>query len=172
MARGLTLAASCLLLSAGAHAVAGGGAPELEPALLGPALLSAVCVAAADRRRGFAGILGVVAVSQPVLHVLLSLSHDPAAAAVALPGLGMVLAHAVAGLVVAALLAGTEAVLWGFAALSATVLLRQPRRVHAGLPAVLTAFDAPVLPTPARRPYALLLSRGLSRRGPPVVGPA
>lgn len=169
VARGLTLAGSCLLLSAAAHATAGGGAPGLEPALLGAALLSVVCVAAADRRRSFAGILGVVAVSQPVLHVLLSLSHEPAATAAVVPDRAMVLAHVVAGLAVAALLAGAEAAVWALAGLSSTLLLTLARRLHGGLPAVPRSIPARPGPAPARRPYGVLLCRGVTRRGPPVV---
>jgi hypothetical protein len=172
VARGLVLAGSCLLLSATAHATAGGGAPGLEPALMGGVLLSAACVAAADRRRSFAGILGVVAVSQPVLHVLLSLSHEPAATAAVVPDGGMVLAHLVAGLAVATLLAGAEATLWALAGLSSTLLLTLTRRLVGGLPAVLTSIPPRPRPAPARRPYGVLLCRAVTRRGPPVVGVA
>lgn len=169
VARGLTLAVSCLLLSAAAHATAGGGAPGLEPALMGAGVLSVVCVAAADRRRSFAGILGVVAVSQPVLHVLLALSHEPAATAAVVPDRGMVLAHVVAGLIVAALLAVAEAAVWAMAALSSTYLLRLPRRLVGGLPAVPTSLPARPGPAPARPPHGVLLCRSVTRRGPPVA---
>jgi hypothetical protein len=167
--RGLTLAGCCLLLATVAHVAAGGAAPGLEPALLGGVMLSLVCVAAADRRRSFAGILGVVAVSQPVLHVLLSLSHEATATATVVPDRGMVLAHVVAGLAVAALLAGAEAAVWALAVLSSALLLRIARRLAGGLPAVPPSLSARPGPFPSRRPYGVVLSRAASRRGPPVV---
>jgi hypothetical protein len=76
----------------------------------------------------------------------------------------------VAGLAVAALLAGAEAAVWALASLTSTLLLTLARRLVGGLPAVPTSIPPRPGPAPARRPYGVLLCRGATRRGPPVVG--
>lgn len=82
----------------------------------------------------------------------------------------MVLAHVVAALAVAALLAGAEAPIWALAGLSSTLLLTLARRLVGGLPAEPTSTPPRPTPAPARRPYGVVRCRAVTRRGPPVVG--
>ncbi len=112
IARGLSLATICLVMSLAAHAAAGGDVHVSPGLLLGGAALSVICVAAADTRRTFGGILSVVAVSQVALHLFAGASGHQ----VETPAYGwtpqMIVFHAVAGLVVSALLAWGERLLW------------------------------------------------------------
>ncbi|MGH8775890.1 MAG: hypothetical protein ACRDWI_12200 [Jiangellaceae bacterium] len=168
MARGLALSVACLLLPAAAHVVAGGREPALGPFMLAAALLSAACVALADRRLGVGQIAALVFLSQPLLHTLLTMSahhHPPAAVAP-----GMVVAHAAAALALTVLLASSESVLWSMAALSSTLLLRRTGDLHAW------AEDLPraVPPRPRHAPivghtYVLNVARTAPRRGPPML---
>ncbi len=111
LARGLLLAAGCLTIPSAGHALAGGELGLSGPYMLVAGLLAAMCVALADRRRNLPFIAAVVGLSQPALHVLLSLSAhgdtDPWHG-----GLPMVAAHAVAAGVVSVLLAGGEQAVW------------------------------------------------------------
>lgn len=129
------------------------------------ALLSAACVAFADRRRDAREIGVVMILSQPVIHVLLTMSGHESASVV--PATPMVLAHVVAALGLTVVLAGAEAVLWSLAALSATVLLRRVRvlaALHVG-----ETPRPPVNPQPVRRPYLSYVARTVPRRGPPAA---
>lgn len=165
--RGLVLSAACLVVPAVGHVVAGSGAPAAGPFLFAAALLSAACVALADRRLATGEVAMFLFASQPVLHVLFSLSgHGTAAVA---PGPGMVLAHALAAAALTVLLAGSESVLWAMAALSATVLLRQ---VRALLGPVARLATAPQLSRPSAdtgNVYVLHVTRTAPRRGPPAL---
>jgi hypothetical protein len=76
----------------------------------------------------------------------------------------------VAGLTVAALLAGAEAAVWALAGLSSTLLLTLARRLVGGLAAVPSSIPPRPAPAPARRPYGVVQCRAVTRRGPPVVG--
>ncbi|MGB9375315.1 MAG: hypothetical protein WCA82_14290, partial [Jiangellales bacterium] len=69
-ARAGLLALLTVLISVGGHALAGGTVTLSMPLLLGGAALGALCVAAADVRRSFVEIVGVVLLAQPVLHLL------------------------------------------------------------------------------------------------------
>jgi hypothetical protein len=164
--RGLSLAAACLALSAVAHAAAGGGLPVSGPFLFGAALVAVAAVALADRRRSAGEIFAVVLATQPVLHVLLSLSaHGPGPIA---PTASMVAAHLGAAAALAVLLAGGETLVWSFAALAATVLLRTARQLLTSSP-VAAATRCPGRPVtlPADR-QAWRAIRSAPRRGPPV----
>lgn len=173
--RGLSLAAMCLALPVAAHTAAGGGPPGSGPLLFGVALLGISCVALADRRRSAAEITAVVFATQPVLHVLLALSsHSPAALsshghASVVPSLAMVVAHLLAAAAVAALLIGGEALVWSFAALADTVLLRAARRLLSWRPAGLVyvgSLRRRQRPTRQHTWHAVWL---MPRRGPPAV---
>ena len=170
LARGLLLAAGCLMIPSAGHALVGGELGLSGPYMLVAVLLAAMCVALADRRRDLPFIAAVVGLSQPVLHVLLSLSAhgdaDPWHG-----GLPMVAAHAVAASVVSVLLAGGEQALWVLGSLrrrlDPSAWRIQPTAVRAQVEAPRVRIDA----TPVR-PYALLLVRSHARRGPPVTIPA
>jgi hypothetical protein len=166
--RGLSLAAACLALSGAAHAAAGGGLPVSGPFLFGAALVAVAAVALADRQRSAGEIFAVVLATQPVLHVLLSLSaHGPGPVA---PTASMVAAHIGAAVTLAALLAGGETLVWSFAALAATVLLRTARQLLAWSPVAAAAGCTGRLVTlPADR-QAWRAIRSAPHRGPPVPG--
>lgn len=166
LVRGAVLAMFCLLMSMGAH-VAAGGRPPLSPGLLLCAgLLAVICVAAADRRRGFAGIVAVAGVSQVVFHLLSAGGEHGGSAVVVTPGAAMVLTHVVATVVIGAALACGERLVWSLASLCGVVrallLVRccpPPGPAPAG-----AAFAAP---RPARR--WVLARSGPAWRGPPVL---
>jgi hypothetical protein len=170
--RGLALAAACVLLSGGAHAAAGGLVADPGAFLLVAALVCGGCVAWADRRREPAEILGVVLLSQPVLHTaLISGGHDGHVVQ-ALPEAPMVVAHALAAVALGLLLAGAEAVVWGSQARASV------RLVAASALAALLAVTGPEGPRRAAvHPAALVASTGVAdpagrvrRRGPPRPG--
>jgi hypothetical protein len=158
-----------------AHVAAGGGPPGSGPFLFGVALLGIGCVALADRRRSAAEITAVVFATQPLLHALLALSsHSPATLsshghASVVPSPAMVVAHVIAAAAVTALLIGGEALVWSFAALADTVLLRAARRLLSWLPA------GPVYVGSLRRrqrpirQYTCHSVRFMLRRGPPAA---
>lgn len=161
------MAAACLLVPTAAHVAAGGAAPVQAGFLVMAALLSVACVALADRRRSAGEIAALLLLTQPLLHVLLTLGgHGDMTSAV--PGPSMALAHIVSAGTLTILLAGAENVAWSLAALSATVLLTRVRRLLA----------RPPLPRPARvvvdsvadaaTPRSVELIRSTPWRGPPV----
>lgn len=164
--RGGVLAAFCLLLSLTAH-VAGGGAPHLSSGLLvAGALLSVVCVAAADRQRGPGGIAAVLAVSQVLFHLLSAGGeHGAAASGTVAPSLTMVAAHALAALVVGLLLAHGERLVWSLVALCgvlrAILLVRLTLVGPPGTPLVPAAERATV-------GQGAFPRSGPAWRGPPV----
>lgn len=163
LVRGGVLAGCCATLSLTAHA-AGGGSADLAPGVLLVALLlAAVCVAAADRRRGLGGIVAVVGVSQVVFHLLAGVGahHAPAVGG----GTAMVTAHVLVALAVSAALAGGERLLWSLFA-----LLGVRRAVRLGRP-LPPAHPRPALPVPVR-PVSLRPAfprSGAVWRGPPLL---
>lgn len=165
--RGLVLSAACLMVPAVGHVIAGGGAPAMGPFLFAAALLSAACVALADRRLATGEVAMLLFASQPVLHVLLSLSGH--GTAVIAPGPGMVLAHLLAASALTVLLAGSESVLWAMAALSATVLLRQVRALLGPIARLTTAPRLSRQSADTGTVYVLHVTRIAPRRGPPAL---
>ncbi len=170
IARGLLLAAGCLMIPSAGHALAGGDLGLSGPYLLVAGLLAAMCVALADRRRDLPFIAAVVLLSQPALHVLLSLSAhsdtDPWHG-----GLPMVAAHVAAAGVVSVLLAGGEQAVWALGSLCRRLDPKSWRIPPTAVPAQTVARRVRVSAKPVR-PYALLLVRSHARRGPPVTIPA
>jgi hypothetical protein len=115
------------------------------------------------------GIAALLFASQPVFHVLFSLSThghgiDPAAS-----GIGMVLGHAVAAGALTLLLAGGESVLWSMAALTAVLVRRQvqPAPLPVGAQQTLRPFPHP--DGDRRSRYVLSITRAAPRRGPPLL---
>lgn len=159
--RGLALALGCLGLPLAGHALVDGSLPDSPTALAVALLLTGMCVALADRRRGAAEIAVVVALSQPVLHVLFVLAGH--GGPLWRGGWAMVLAHAIAAAVVVVLLAGAERVLWALEDLGRRVL--GPYDLVGPAPLQATA-GAPRLRT--REATAVsLLHHVVVRRGPP-----
>lgn len=168
LARGLTFSAACLFVPATAHVVGGGAIPAAGPFLFAAALLSAACVAMADRRLSACVIAVLMFGSQPLFHILLSLSAQGHGSGVATAGVGMVALHAAAAAVLTVLLIGGEAVLWSMSALSSVLLLRRVRIL------LFTKVPRYVRPLPRAEHLvvsrsALSILRATPRRGPPVL---
>lgn len=169
--RGLTLATVNAALAVAAHVVGDGSAPDGALTLLLTLAVAAAGMTLADRRRGPAAMLGAVAITQLVLHLLLDglgrhHSTTGAATAAAPSGLAMTAAHAAAVVVTAALLAGAESALFTVADLLCRVIGRLPPQ-----PTPLPATPLPAQrPTSAPLPTAVLrlLRRVMPRRGPPL----
>ncbi|NEE03800.1 hypothetical protein [Phytoactinopolyspora halotolerans] len=168
VARGLVMSAACLLLPAGAHVTAGGGLPVHVEFLFAAGLLSVACVALADRRRNPGEIGAALVLSQPALHVLLTMAggdHGPTVG-----GASMLGAHVVSAVVLTVLLSGLEAVLWAMAALSSTARLHHLDRLLCQ-----PLADGPsrwtLIPSPreSRGTYAAFVGDAVPWRGPPRV---
>lgn len=171
-ARAGLLALLTVLISVGGHALAGGTVTLSMPLLLGGAALGALCVAAADVRRSFAEIVGVVLLAQPVLHLLASMGgHGHAGAGteavVAAVDPGMVLAHVGAAVAVSVLLADAERAFWTMAG------LMRPVRVPAAPPACRRPVSGLAVVNLAPTPlHSVRLVTGRFGRAPPVVAGA
>lgn len=164
--RGLVVSLACVALPTGAHVLAGGGLPGDAPFLFAAVLLAVACVALADRQRSAAEITAVVFATQPVMHVLLALSSHGAGMIVPTPA--MVVAHLLAATAVAALLTGGETLVWSFAALADTVLLRAARRLLSWIPTGEVSVAGRIELGAAHR-HAWRAVRSTPHRGPPVV---
>lgn len=167
--RGFFVAHVCLALSAAGHAAAGGPVHLTGQTVVGWLALSVVCVAAAQRRRSFAGIGTVVMLSQVALHVMMTLpsshmDHGMHGGDMALmPSPMMIGGHIVATALASALLAYGEQLIWALWS-------------WAGLPRVpstrLVPADAQlaVVPTADRAPAdGRIPAGGATRRGPPAA---
>ncbi|WP_445186552.1 hypothetical protein ACTXG6_04815 [Pseudonocardia sp. Cha107L01] len=182
VARGLSAASVCALLTYGGHRAAGGALPDLGLLIVLALLLAGFLITLADRRRGPLAILVLVGGSQLALHGLLQLlggSHEHTASAgssglpgsLAVPALMPVLmfgAHALATVITAAVLAGAEAAVFTVAHALTRVLplsLSMPRTPEPpGRPGVVTGpLDARLRGVLGRRLHL--------RRGPPLRCP-
>jgi hypothetical protein len=160
--RGVSLAVVSAALAVAAHTVAGGMLPDPGLTALLTVGVAAVGIAMADRRRGQGAILLVLGAAQLATHVLLSVAGHGMPDVV--DPLVMTVAHAVAVLVAAVLLARADGVVFGLAGLLAMLL-----------PRVLVTPPPPVGPrvsrrwvVPVDRATAVLLRLASPRRGPPV----
>jgi hypothetical protein len=166
VARGLTLSVACLVVPVFAHAMAGGDIPAVGPFLFAAGLLAAACVALADRQLSIGGIASLLFASQPVFHVLLSLSAHGHGNVTS--GIGMVAGHVVAAAALTVLLAGGESVLWSLAVLSA-VLFRRPARIPPPPSTAPRPVHLPAHDHDAGNSYVLSINRTAPRRGPPLL---
>ena len=166
--RGFFVAQVCLALSVGSHAAAGG--PVHLNARTGFAwlALSFLCVAAAQRRRRFAGIVTTVMASQVVLHLVMTPAHSQmdhsmhGAGAATAPDAAMIAGHVIAAVLASILLNYGEHLVW-----AVWCRARLPR-----VPS--TLYPAPAEDHPALVPVAVrapddgrLYDGGATRRGPP-----
>ncbi len=136
------------------HATAGGSTHLSAGSVVGGLLLAAVSIAAADAQRRFRDIVVVVGLSQVVLHLVADGSHA-GPGVVAAPGIGMIVAHAIAAVVVSAVLAHGERLIWSLFSLlrvpfahrlfrcSASVPPARPRPRFSQPPRLLPAFPRP-----------------------------
>lgn len=164
--RGGALAVCSTVLAVAAHAAVGGGVPDAGLALLVMVLLTAAGVGLARRRRSLPGILGVLTVTQVVLHFLLSIAdmHAVPERTMFSVGWGMLAAHAVAVLVTSLMLTSAEAAVFGVAAALARLV---PRLAVFFVPAE-SPGDPVIAAERVDRLVHVLLCRVCPLRGPPV----
>lgn len=181
------LGGACLLLSLTGHVLAGGPAPSV-PALLALAVpVACLCTLVTAERAGLTRIGLTLATTQVGLHEAFMLLAQPhctvtgmtghglhghgAAApltcagpmAMAGPSVAMLLAHVVAAIGSAVLLAHGERLLWSFLTWLAVTLPQPTRRP-------LTVALRRTLTSGVRRPARRLLAPGgVGRRGPPAL---
>ncbi|GAB2979991.1 hypothetical protein GCM10017788_14980 [Amycolatopsis acidiphila] len=157
--RGGLLALSSAGLAITAHALAGGGMPDTALTLLLTVLIGWMGAALAEKTKGPLGVLAVLGVAQTAMHLVLTelMGHMTS------PRPEMYLAHAVATVLTAVLLAHAESMarlavagLW----LLLPVVWR-PAPV-AGAPVLIPVTPAADTPT-----LSVLLRRVHRRRGPP-----
>lgn len=166
LTRGIALAGVCMTLSMTAHVV-GGGRWSLSPGvLLMTALLAGICVAAADRQRGFRGILTVVGLSQVVLHLLPGGAHSHVESGSAVLTVNMVAAHAVVTPVISMFLALGERLVWSLFAL---LSLRRVARLLTGLHPDVGGRSAPPAPMWAASLRPAFPRADPAWRGPPLL---
>ncbi|WP_344588408.1 MFS transporter [Actinomadura vinacea] len=175
--RAASFAGTCAGLATLGH-VAGGGSLARTATLAGFLLVLVPALALTGRERTLASILPATALSQIVLHVLLTEAGGPGSSADAItgtgemhhggvPGLGMLLMHAVSVLVTSAWLEWGEARLCALVrlllgwALRPLLFLLSARRNPAG--------HLPIAPARAneRVPALAVLRYAVVRRGPP-----
>ncbi|XVQ06288.1 MFS transporter [Spirillospora sp. CA-255316] len=178
--RAASFAATCAVLAVLGH-VAGGGSPDPVAALAGFLIVLVPALALTGRERTLASIVPATAVSQVVLHVLLTVAAGPntsvdATAAPAgdvhhggTPGVGMLLMHAVSMLVTSAWLEWGEARLcafvrqlagWAVRPLLLLLILAAGRVGAVSRPAAFARTDQ-------RARAQALLRYAVVRRGPP-----
>jgi hypothetical protein len=163
--RGAVLAVLTVLLTAVGHTAGGGAVPDLGVLVVLLPLLAGLLTTVAGRCRSTAGTVALLGAGQLALHHLMELMH-PAhhAAAPALAGWRMVAMHAVATLVLAAVLRHADRAMAGLAAALRRVVRHRlvPPPADRPLPALVVADVA----VPAR--LAMALAAAHARRGPPV----
>ncbi|MET9023628.1 hypothetical protein ABZV93_27015 [Actinopolymorpha sp. NPDC004070] len=182
--RGALLAVCCTALAVLGHVGAGGEPPPVAALVAGTVIVGAAFAVLADRRRAFGQILAAALVAQVIFHAAFSLAcahgydlttgttltPSPVAGAVAevSPGPVMVLAHLGAAVVLAALAAAGETLVWVVFHLLGLVRV----------PALTLPSPTRVGVTPARnhdelhRARELRICRAHRRRGPPAAMPA
>lgn len=157
--RGGLLALSSAGLAITAHALADGGLPDTSLTLVLTVLIGWTGAALAEKTKGPLGVLVVLAVAQVAMHLVLTelMGHMSS------PPPQMYLAHAIATVLTAGLLAHAEA-MTRVAVAALRLLLPvvwRPAPV-AGVPAT-----TPVSPAADRPVLSVLLRRVHGRRGPP-----
>ncbi|NEE03858.1 hypothetical protein [Phytoactinopolyspora halotolerans] len=163
VARGSVLAVCCLAMSLVAHAAAGGAVHVTSGTVVGGLALSGMCIAAADARRSFGGILTVVLLSQIGLHLFAGAGGHHVESSGYGWSPGMVASHAVAAVAVSVLLAHAERLVWALWSLT-----RLPRVPLLGDPA--PALNSLIIVRSYRpKPVACsaLWLGGPGTRGPP-----
>ncbi|PSL07021.1 hypothetical protein CLV30_102410 [Haloactinopolyspora alba] len=164
MLRGGFLACLCLVVSLLGHA-AGGGAVHVTAGLLaGGLVVAGSCIAVAGAQRGFVGILVATTAAQLLLHLLAGAEAHHGHAGAAPSGPGMITAHVLASLVVSAIVADGERLVWTLCALVTTRRLRALLDVTAPAPPTASA-PAAVAAVPI--PTHAFPRQGATWRGPP-----
>ncbi|MGN9842006.1 hypothetical protein ACTMTI_28150 [Nonomuraea sp. H19] len=170
LSRAVVFATACGAVSAGGHALAGGGLVPFEGYLAGLLAVLATAYLIAGRERGPAAVLAATVGAQTVLHQLFerlapAAGPDPAHAH---PAPGMALAHLTVAALTAWWLLRGERALWLLIRLYATrpPLIRLLVTAPAGFPLPSWRPVTPDVPAYAGK----TVSRAVSRRGPPAPG--
>lgn len=169
MLRGWMLGICSAALAVSAHGMAGGGVPDTALSVPLIVLVAWAGTRVAGGRRQALGLLGVLAVTQTVLHLLLSeLAHGGHEHGPPVAGVVMFAAHAVATVLTALLLARASTAL-ALVSCALDWLLRGLRALWF-LPAARSRKRITPTPAPARPGLVLevLLRRVCARRGPPA----
>jgi hypothetical protein len=162
IARGGVLAAACLLLAVAGHGGGGLHLPPLPALLVTGVLIGAVFAVLADRRRGLKQLMAASLGAQVLFHAVFALAgHDQHSLLVS--GAPALVRHAVASLLVAALAARADGLLWALVGLLRRALPPPLVVVPIGLPAAAAAPVLDLVPLSRVRSYA----RACPRRGPP-----
>ncbi|WP_051343386.1 hypothetical protein [Pseudonocardia spinosispora] len=163
MARGLTAAFVCTLLSFAGHVSADGARPNLGLLVVLGLLLAGFLTSLADRRRGPVAILALVGGSQLALHELLQVLGTGMHHSTGRP-LAMFCAHALATVITAAILTGAESAVF----VVASALVSGVALIPVGQPAAQPPRRAALPDAPVEdRPSGMLGRRFHRRRGPP-----
>jgi hypothetical protein len=155
-------------LAIAAHVEADGAVPDLGLAVLPVVLLCAVASALAARERGPLQILALVGVGQLAVHTFLTTPavhhpHRGSHLAAADHSTLMVAAHAVATVLVVAVLAGAERTVFALTAALGSILPQRLSPLPATAPLRVSALAVPASPH-----LAEMLGREVrTRRGPP-----
>ncbi|GAB3403233.1 hypothetical protein [Flindersiella endophytica] len=116
IARGGVLAAACLLLAIAGHVGGGGHLPPLPALVVTGVLIGAAFAVLADRRRGLKQLMAASLAAQVLFHAVFALAgHDQHTLLVS--GAPALVRHGVASLLVAALAARADEMLWTLAGL-------------------------------------------------------
>jgi hypothetical protein len=169
--RGGLLAVCSAALAIAAHAMAGGGVADTALTVPIAVLLAWGGAALADRRHELLALLGVLAVTQAVIHLMLTTTAhrhtDQHAPPPAVDGTVMLVAHATATILTAVLLTRVSSALAVVSSAVERLLgsLRAPR----GAPVPVAAGTTPARSVAAGpgRLLEVLLRRSCARRGPP-----
>ena len=157
--RGAVLAALATLLTVVGHVAGGGAAVQLAPVTVLLPLLATVLVAVAERCRGVAATVVALGAGQAVLHLVLSVltGHDHMG-----PTWSMLTAHALATVLLAAVLCSADRAVAGLVRALRRILPRRlrTRAVVVPLPARPVPNDVPLL-------ASVVLVVAHARRGPP-----
>jgi len=163
--RALVFAVACVSVTAAMHFIASGMLVCFETFAVAVAVLTAPAYCAGGRQRGLGALTAASALAQTGLHLLFAIAPEHAHHAV--PGPGMILAHALAMGATAIWLARGDAALAGFLDLLILVFgpalwLRLLETAGPDLPPRRTAHSPE-----CARPRLALLAATVPRRGPP-----
>lgn len=157
--RGCVLAAFSALLTAVGHLAGGGSLPDLSLLVVLLPLLATVVVTVAERARGLAGTVAVLAAGQVTLHETMVLLHPMDAPA----GPSMLGTHAVATLLTGLALRHADAAIAAVAAVLRRAVPHRPGVPTADRPLPTRPVPSPDLPARLAR-----VAAAVTRRGPPA----
>ncbi|HEX6446375.1 MAG TPA: hypothetical protein VF053_14870 [Streptosporangiales bacterium] len=169
--RALVVAAACVGSTLSAHLFGGGMPVPARTLLLIWAAVALLAYAASGRRWTVGRLVVVFGLAQLVLHPLFDLAGGMRSTGS--PDTSMLAAHGVAALVLAAVMARGDTVLWRTAEVAAALL--RPLAAVFGLPRPVLADTVPaagIAPAPDQRVPASLVVAPSTERAPPWPRPS